>query len=504
MLNLEKNHSQENVVQTTISAGTLLGKRLNGIDIYKGVSYAQPPVNDLRFEKPQPVIPWHGTREAFSPGASAPQLSASYPRLDMPPIVGNGWQKGSDYLTLNIWAPTNAVNCPVMVWIHGGAFAIGNKDAAVYDGSEFARSGVICVAINYRLGIEGFIPIPGAPTNLGLRDMIAALQWVQENVGYFGGDVKNVTIFGESAGGISISTLVASPLTAGLFKRAIIQSGNGSLVLPLAIAQRTVDKIAELLHIPPNVQAFRQKTYEECLAVQAKVTKMGAVNLNDANGFNPLVGMSSLAPVYGDDVLPEHPLKLLAKGAGKSVEMLIGTNAEELSFWFAPIYFDILLPKFVARWLLKHVIPDASGILEVYGSNDRHQHGGKVLERVLTDLAFRWPARQYAAAHQGQTHVFEFDWSSNACNGKLGACHGVDMPFVFKTLSVASGPRGMAGMNPPQELADRIHGIWVRYATDGFLPWQPFNTHERQVHQLWQDKTIFEEVMPAAKFIPEL
>src|SRR5205085_10133759 len=152
---------------------------------------------------------------------------------------------------------------PVMVFILGGAFVVGSKDAPVHDGTAFAESGVVCVAINYRLGIEGFLPIQGIPTNLGLRDKVAALEWVRDNVAEFGGDWANVTVFGESAGAMAIADLVTSPKAQGLFKRAIVQSGHGSMVRELNVAQRLVAKIAGLLKIEPTETGFRKVGFEQ-------------------------------------------------------------------------------------------------------------------------------------------------------------------------------------------------------------------------------------------------
>ncbi|MDN3059746.1 carboxylesterase family protein [Streptomyces sp. SRF1] len=490
-----------------IDSGDIRGTKTHGIQVFKGVPYAAPPVGPRRFAAPQPVIPWQGTRNATAPGPSAPQQVAPFKALDLPPIVGDGWTRGEDFLTLNVWAPDAPPQPdrlrPVMVWVHGGSFMIGTKDAPVYDGSAFARSGVVCVAMNYRLGVEGFLPIPGAPTNLGLRDMIAALQWVQANIAAFGGDPDAVTLFGESAGGMAVSCLLASPLAETLFQRAIVQSGHGSAVYPVEIGHRAVNKIASYLKVTPDVEGFRSASPEQALAAFTKAARPGRVDLRDERGHDPLIGLSLSFPVYGDDVLPLHPLAALDQGTGKDVDLLIGTTAEEARFWFEATPLR-RLPHSLARWLLRRVTPNADALLDAYAAElpDHSRH--EQFTQAITDLTFRWPARQFAAAHRGNTHVFEFDWRSPALNGRLGAAHGIDLAFTFDTLAVATGTKGMLGENPPQDLADHMHGLWVRYATDGTLPWAQFTPDSRLVYQFTARTAAPEAALPVGLFLPDM
>lgn len=206
--------------ETAIESGRISGEEEDGIRRWLGIPYAAPPVGDLRFAAPAPVVPWSGVRDATDPGPTAPHHDGKIPGLDLAPIIGKGWVRGDDYLSLNVWAPADeARGRPVFVFIHGGGLTLGDKDASVNDGAGFARSGAVAVNIAYRLGIEGFLPIPGAPTNIGLRDVLAALRWVRDNIASFGGDPDNVTICGESAGGAVVAILVASPLSKGLFRR---------------------------------------------------------------------------------------------------------------------------------------------------------------------------------------------------------------------------------------------------------------------------------------------
>ena len=489
-------------VEVAVQAGRLRGRIVEGRPTFLGVPYAAPPVGERRFAAPQPVEPWQGVRDALEPGPSSPQrASESFAGLDMTAITGAQWRRGDDYLTLNVWAPPRAHSRPVLVWVHGGGLVLGTKDAPVYDGSAFARNGVVTVAMNYRLGVEGFLPVPGAPTNLGLRDVLTALRWVQDNIAAFGGDPGNVTLVGESGGGIAVACLVTSPLSAGLFRRAVVQSGHGSAVYSMDVAGRTVRRVAEVLGVSPDVQGFRSVGPERAVDALRRVSRPGGVDLKDEHGFDPAFGLGVIDPVYGDDVLPVHPLDALRSGAARGVDLLVTTTADEARFWIGPTRL-LGLPRWAARWVLGRMTADAFEVFDAYRRQEPGRRGGELLSRILSDLAFRWPARQLAEAHQGRTHVAEFDWPSTAAGGRLGAAHGVDLAFVFDNLGVVTGPRGMAGTHPPQEFADRVHGLWVRYVTDGSLPWPEFDGEQRLVRQLWNEVTVREEIMPAADFVP--
>jgi para-nitrobenzyl esterase len=486
--------------------GPVRGRSEDGVCRFFGIPYAAAPVGDRRFRAPAPHRGWDEVRDATRLGPSAPHGVKPFPGLDVEPIIGSGWRKGDDYLNVNIWAPECAADDvlrPVMVWIHGGGFVIGSNHAAVQDGTAFARSGVVLVAINYRMGVEGFLPIPGIPTNLGLRDMLFALEWVHENIASFGGDPDNLTIFGESAGAMAIADLIASPLAQGLFRRAIVESGHGAMVREIGVAQRLVKKMAKLLGVPATEAGFRSTSFEDCVAAVEKVSLPTArIDLRDANGHEPVYGISRFIPVWGDDVLPLKPVEALRRGAGAGVDLLIGTNAEEMNLYLVPTGIRDKVGSLLATFALSRSQPAARRTLKAYGLGEKGKRPGQALTDALNDLVFRWPARVYAEAHKGRTHFYELDWGSDAFGGQLGASHGMELPFVFDTLASVTGPEGLAGMNPPQALADRVHRIWVDFATDGRLPWQEFDGETRQVFQLERGETIHEPVMPAARFIP--
>ena len=486
----------------TITSGPVRGLRAGEVSRFLGIPYAAAPVGDLRFVGPRPATPWTDVRDATRPGPTAPQQVRDFPGLDVEPLIGAGWIPGDDYLTVNVWTPDAAAQgLPVMVFIHGGAFTLGAGFTPVQDGTAFARSGVVLMSINYRLGIDGFLPIAGAPTNLGLRDQIAALAWIKANAAAFGGDPANVTIFGESAGAMSIADLVASPPAQGLFQKAIIQSGHGGMVRSIPVTQRLTRKLAKTLRIRPDVAGFRTLTPEQTLAAVEKAqAPTFRVDLRDASGREPAFGLSKFLPVYGDDILPDPPLAALAKGVGAEIQVLIGANAEEMNLYFVPTGVREKVNGFLARLLVGRSVPRAGAILKAYGLGRRGTTAGDVMTRAMSDLVFRYPTRKFAAAHKGRTHLYDFAWRSPAWGGQLGACHGIEMPFVFNNLAICAGPQGLAGEAPPQALAEAVHKIWVDFARTGALPWPPYEVGGRQVYALASGTAGVDPPMPVAAF----
>ncbi|MEZ5655043.1 MAG: carboxylesterase family protein [Sphingobium sp.] len=495
----------DRIVET--QSGKVRGMVQEGTARFLGIPYAAPPVGLLRFAVPEAPAPWSGVRDALEPGPNAPQPRArNLPGLDVFALVGEGWVEGDDYLTLNIWAPDGqASGLPVMVFVHGGAFVLGSKDVALHDGSAFAHDGAVCVAINYRMGTEGFLPIPKIPTNLGLRDQIFAIQWVRDNVCAFGGDPDNITVFGESAGAMSIANLIASPLATGLFRRAIVQSGHGGMTRDMGVAQRLVKKLAKIAGISPNEAGYRSKSAGDLIAAVEKVNlPTTRLDLRDRDGREPVFGISRFVPVHGDDVLPLPPLEALAQGEGADIDLLIGTNAEEMNLYFVPTNIKAKLGRLLSTYIMHRSVPKANRLLKAYGMGQQGVKPSQAFTDAATDVVFRWPARRFAEEHRGRTHVYEFDWRSPrfAEQGGLGASHGMELPFVFDTLSTVSGPEGLCGESPPQELANCVHRIWLDFARDGSLPWGEFTRDQRLVHHLAREETVTEPPMPAAPFLP--
>jgi para-nitrobenzyl esterase len=491
-------------IQVNLPDGIVEGTGQDGVRRFLSLPYAAPMTDDRRFRAPAPVARWAGVRDATTAGPRAPQSPTPPLDIDVEALMGKPGPEGGDYLTLDVYAPdqTGAPR-PVMVFVHGGSFVAGSKDAPIYDGRAFARDGVVCVVINYRLGVEGFLPLHDVPTNLGLRDMIAALKWVRDNIDKFGGDPGNVTMFGESGGAFCIAALMTSPLAKGLFHRAICQSGHILVSRDRSVMQRVARRLARRLRVKPTRTGFLSVTVDKMLAAQAWVMLPSLfLDMRDSTGRDPSFGITRFLPVHGDDVLPEPVMAAFGKGAGREIDLLIGTTREEANLFFVPGGIRDKLGRWASLFFFSRALPRSRDALRAYGLDKKGEKPGRVLTRALTDIMFRWMVRRTAELHHGKTYVYEFDWRSPAFNGELGAAHAVELPFVFDTLACASGERGILGLSPPQSLADSIHRIWIDFATDGTVPWPQYNSADRQVYSLSRGIAEHEPVMPAAEFLP--
>ncbi|MFH8614959.1 carboxylesterase/lipase family protein [Streptomyces sp. NPDC017979] len=446
---------------------------------FLAVPYAAPPQGAGRFAPPRPHARWTGVRDALTPGPSAPQPRRdAFGALDMSPYFGPGWDRGDDHLTVNVWAPRGADRRPVMVFVHGGGFVAGSTGAALYDGAAFARSGVVLVTLNYRLGVAGFLDLPDAPPNRGLLDVVAALRWVRRNVAAFGGDPRNVTLFGQSAGATIVGAVLATPAAAGLVRRAIVQSGSGLGAYSPEQAARVTRRAAAVLGVAPTAAAFADVPDEEFVEV---VPELGGIDLRTAERRDPLMGLSPFSLVLARQPA-ESPLA--------DVDLLIGTNAEEGNLYLAP-----------QGELKTSTAQDVRAAAEAHGAADplvaahraRHPGAGhgELRSAILGDGLFGAGSRRLADAH-GRAHVYEFGWRSPAVDGLLGAAHTVELPFVFDRLDLPAlrgpqgllGPRGPLGppnlpaessAEPPAALAAEMHAAWVAFARTGDPGWRPFS-----------------------------
>jgi para-nitrobenzyl esterase len=471
-------------VEIDTAAGTVRGRSVDGVARFLGVPFAAPPVGELRFAAPQPAPPWTGVRDATADGPNAPQPTRAIPGIDLSPILGRGWRKGEDYLTVDVWTPEpGGAGRPVMVFIHGGSFIAGEPGAPVYDGTALARGGVVLVSVTYRLGVEGFLPLAGGATNIGLRDQLAALAWVRDNVAAFGGDPGQVTVFGESAGAMSLGCLLGSPLSKGLFQRAIVQSGGAEMVRSAPLAARFAANLAAQLGVAPEAAALRELTYETTLAAQEAVSDPALRgDLREPDGIDPGFGLGGFTPVLGDDVLPRHPLQAIAAGAAADVDLIVGSNHDEMNLYYVPTGVGDVVTAEQVHAMLAAVHPRSDELLA--GSDPTP---GAALTRVMNDLVFQGPTRRLAEAHAGtgtgRTYLYDFAWHSSACGGRLGACHGLELPFVFDTLAAATGPEGMLGDGGPQALVDELCGAWTAFARSGDPGWTPYTAASPTPHR---------------------
>jgi para-nitrobenzyl esterase len=467
-------------VVVDISQGRLRGALTDGIASFKGVPYAAAPFGANRFKPPQPAASWKGIRDALAFGATVPK-PPYFPPFDA--ILAEPAIAGEECLNLNIWTPdAAAAGLPVMVWIHGGAFANGTGAVPSYDGSRFARDGVVLVSINYRLGVDGFLFLDDGIANLGLLDQIAALEWVRDNIAAFGGDNGNVTIFGESAGGMSVTTLLSMPRAKGLFKRVIAQSGAGHHALSAATATRVGGYLAEKLGVHADRSAIAEvpvaKLYEAQVLLSADAftvpdpVKWGEVAAN----------LMPFEPVIDGDVVPVLPIQGIAAGASAGVDLMLGTNREEQRLFMVPngaidLIDDNILKMSVAAYQLP------ANALEVYTAARPGATPGELLAAISTDWFFRIPAVRLAEAHSrngGATHVYELAWRSPLYGGRLGACHALEIGFAFDTLD-AEWTDKLAGPNPPQSIADDMHRAWVAFARTGTPGWEAYDAGRRTV-----------------------
>ena len=462
-------------VEVRTVAGRVRGRSKDGVARFLGVPFAAPPIGPLRFAAPAPARPWSGVRDATAPGPNAPQPSRAIPGIDLTPILGAGWRRGEDYLTVDVWTPDpGGAGLPVMVFVHGGAFIAGEPGAPVYDGTALARAGVVLVSVTYRLGVEGFAAFGGGATNIGLRDQLAALAWVQDNVAAFGGDPGRVTVIGESAGGFSVGCLLGSPQSRGLFGRAVVQSGGADMIRSAGPTARFAAKLAAELGVSPDADAVRGLTFEATLAAQEALSDPARRgDLREPDGVDPGFGFGGFLPVIGDDVLPEHPLHAVAAGAAADVDLVVGSNSEEMNLYFVPSGVADAVTDAQVRVLLGAVHPRSDELLAAVTGPDTTP--GHALTLVMNDLVFHGPARRLAQAHAGtgtgRTYAYDFAWRSPAFGGRLGACHGVELPFIFATLAAATGPNALLGDDPPQALADRMRDAWVAFACSGDPGW---------------------------------
>ena len=328
--------------------GGVRGLTADGVYAFLGISYAAPPVGANRLRPPQPVEPWTGVRDATALGPEPPQ--PQFPRDDPTGMLYDPAVMGDDCLNLNVWTPDpGAVGLPVMVWSPGGAFRFSSGGS--YDGSRFARDGVVCVTFNWRTGADGFLYLGDRDdgANLGLLDQAAALRWVQANIHAFGGDPGRVTVFGESAGAMSIADLLSMPRAEGLFRQAVLQSGAADQVIPAAEAARIGAQLAEMLGVPATREAVARVPVDRLLEAQARIEAEVVAHPDPARwGMEVIASAMPFHPVVDGDVIPAPPIDRIVAGAGAGVDVLVGTNADD---WrFAPVlggYIDQLTEQVI-------------------------------------------------------------------------------------------------------------------------------------------------------------
>ncbi|MFL0565212.1 carboxylesterase/lipase family protein [Microbacterium sp. 179-I 1D1 NHS] len=433
----------------TLTTGTIAGAATGGIRRFLGIRYAEPPFGERRFATPVPAAPWQGVREATRFGPTAPQ---SPYQGESATLLSSVEIPGDDILTVNVWAPEDAVGLPVVVWVHGGALERGTAALEGYDGTTFARDGIVFVSVNYRLGAEGFSILDGAPRNLGLLDVVTAVEWVFREIHAFGGDAGRVTLMGESAGGALVAAAMTLPRIGDRAYGAIIQSGPLDASSPER-SGRVTRAVAKHLGIPATRDAFAAVSPQELVDARLEL----------ARNSSPLSG-ASFALALDPATLP-RPID--AALADVAAPILIGTNTDEYRLWLSPSAIAALGPLKVASLALAMRVPFRA----VRAARAAGFPGGEALGQAVGDKILRAPATRLAHARPNCTFVYEFAWQSPVRD--LRAAHAVEIAFAFGRLD---GPDALAlsGADAPQSLADEMHRTWVSFITTGDPGWPSF------------------------------
>lgn len=474
----------------TTSQGLVVGVELERVDEFRGIPFAAPPTAERRFMAPGPAPSWSGVLEAHRFRDAAWQQPN--------PLMGTE-RISDDCLYLNLWRPKGEGPFPVMVWIHGGAYTSGSPSQLLYSGRELAASqGVIVVNLSYRLGAWGYgwfdqvAPALAQAGNRGLQDQVAGLRWIQANIAAFGGDPGQVTVFGESAGGFSVASLMACPQAAGLFQRAIVQSGAGDFVLAPDQASQVAQTVVD--HLPGSGSAeSRLMTCQPEEMIRAQFQAARQVVLRGCRETTPQFGMTFM-PVVDGDWLPDVPVNRIAAGEAKDIALLAGVCRDEWHlFQYAPPFnggvgLDRLrqldmanIEKRFARNLPHH----ASRALDAYrASVDVHPQRGLLdyCSALETDRTFVVPTLRMLDAQVaagGEAWGFRFDWEIDAFGVPLGACHVMDVPFVFGLTQTPAGKVFTGGGEGAQRLSDQVMQAWGRFAhgqSPGWSSWQQGRT----------------------------
>lgn len=432
--------------------GPVVGSSADGVERYLGIPYAAPPVGARRFALPAPAQQWEEPRDAtaFGPTSAQSPYSGATGELLASVLI-----PGDDVLTVNVWRPERAEGAAVMLWFHGGAFERGTAALSTYDGTPFARDGVVFVSANYRLGAEGFSVLPDAARNLGLTDAAEALRWTHRNIARFGGDPSRITIFGESAGGAVVAALLSRPDLRSLIAGAIIESGPLDAETPRRAA-RPIRAIARALGIDATAEHLRTIPPDRLVATRDGIAAR-STPLRGAAGFT-----ASVDPV----TLPRAPREALLT---VEVPVLIGTNTDEYRLWYPPAALARLTRRTYAVLALAKRVP--RGSWAAYRRALPGASAGEIIGQVLTDLILRVPAVEIARGRTAPTFVYEFAWPSPVRD--LRAAHALEIGFVFDALHDTAGQR-MTGPDAPRELAQRMHADWIRFAETGDPGWSAF------------------------------
>jgi para-nitrobenzyl esterase len=476
------------VVDTT--GGKLRGVHVNGVHVYRGIPYGASTAGASRFLPPRKPEPWSGVRDAFQNGHSSPQVAPA------PGAIGWGLRgsaaQGEDCLVLNVFSPgiNDGRKRPVMMWIHGGGYAYGSGSSLGYDGANLSRAGdVVVVCINHRLNIVGHLYLGAAgadfadSANVGLLDIVAALQWVHDNATQFGGDPGNVTIFGQSGGGGKVSTLLAMPSAKGLFHKAIVESGSTLKQMTRDEAQKTTDRVAAALGVKPtDVRELQQVPIAKLLAAMS-----GGAGAAGGGGMR-------FGPVVDGHALPRDPFDPDAPDVSADVPMIVGTTETEGSY-FAPPELLSLDEAAVRGRLKERIGADGDRIYDLF---KKRRPSATPSELYFTISAFpsnaHVQAERKAAQRRAPVYLYQIRWRTPVDGGRRLSPHCIEIPFAMQNHWQMPE---MVGTGPElQPLADKISGAWVAFARAGnpahagIPKWPAYNVTERPTMHMNNEWTV--------------
>jgi len=452
----------ERTVRARTVAGIVEGFTRDGVNRWRSIPYARPPVGALRFRAPQPPQPWSGVRHCHGFASCAPQ-QRRYTMLGL----GKYQPMSEDCLTLNVVTPEapGAEPLPVMVFIHGGGYILGSSATPLYDGAALARRGCVYVSVNYRFGALGCLDLSSLSTpgiafdsNVYLRDLVLALRWIRDNIAEFGGDPENVTIFGESAGAHITATLLAVPAAQGLFGRAISESPAAGMVRSGEVAAEFAIRFARLLGARPQdaADALARASAAQLVEIQHRLIDQG---------MQKRLGAFPIGPVFGDDVLPMDPVEAMRCGQAHRVPLIVGTNAEEGRLFTR---FLGMLPTNQA--MVEELFADAEpGARERITAAYPNYPKPEACIQLGGDFAFGAAAWQIAEAHgvHAPTYMYRYDYAPRALRwAGFGATHATELLAVFDVYRTRFGALLTAG-------ADR--GTALRVSNEVQRRWRSFS-----------------------------
>jgi para-nitrobenzyl esterase len=490
-------------VIVTTTTGPVRGLEKGGLRRFKGIPFAAPPVGDLRWRPPQPVAPWTEVRDATAHGPMAPQVAGALETM----LGAGSMAQGEDCLYLNVTTPAcDDAARPVMVWIHGGGFVTGAGSIPWYSGVGLAsKDDVVVVSVNYRLGALGFLQVPGleASGNVGLLDQVAALRWVRDNVASFGGDPGNVTVFGESAGGMSVACLLGMPDAAGLFRRALPQSGACQSMKTTDQSAETTAELAALAGV--TVDDLVDLDVAPLLAAQQTINGRRLIGAGGAEAMLPF------APMVDGLVFPRHPLAAIADGSAAGVDLLTGTTAEEFRLFTIMLDAGPMADDRILRRVARMVGDErAAEVLEAYRAEYPGAPNDDLANVIATDYVFRLPAERLLEAHapHGTVRSYRFAWRSTAFGGRLGACHALDIPFCFDALDTGGSAFFLGEVTAgARELARGMRSAWSSFARhgtpegEGLPDWPAWDATRRATMVLDDPSKVVDDPMSRTRLV---